>query len=283
MHPERATAGRVGELDLDALPLVGSDHQRLDGVVAQPDRHLLRGLLCADGWDRAVQGVHLALRVVVTEAIDRDVDVQRRDGEGAVDRSAGEAGSAGLRRHTDRQRRRDGCGDQRGDEPTPSTIEARPRARSRLGARPGSTMASRPTGSTTTSRLSRSPNTLTSSGPAGAWSRIARRSWLATEMAAAATGAHSTPVRATGVPRRRSTISVPGTTSSTRGSAKPPRATPRVRAAAPVGVVPPASTRNNDSQQEPPSVISRVIARSPARRVGLVERSQRSPASGLVR
>jgi hypothetical protein len=75
-----AAGGVVGEGDLHAVALVGADDQRLDRVRAQADRHLVAALLGAHRRDLVGGHEHLALRVVVAEAVQRDVDVDGLDG-----------------------------------------------------------------------------------------------------------------------------------------------------------------------------------------------------------
>ena len=102
VHSVAATAGAVGEVDLDAVAFVGTDHQRLDRVVAQTERDLTTGLLGTDRRNLAGECVHLAGRVVVTPAVQRDVDIDHRHvvGPGRSRRraDAGRCDRAGLRR-----------------------------------------------------------------------------------------------------------------------------------------------------------------------------------------
>ncbi len=97
MDAERASGGVVGVRDLDTVALVGADHERLNRVVAKPRRDLARCFLGAHGGDAARENVHLADRVVVAEAIERDPDVDRLDVE-MPQRGGGGAGPQGAGR-----------------------------------------------------------------------------------------------------------------------------------------------------------------------------------------
>ena len=113
---ELAAARGVGVVDLDAVAEVGADDERLDGVVAEAEGDLAARLLLADGGDLLGEDVHLAVGIVVAEAVQGDVDVDGGDGEaldGGVGRArlagAGErAGLLGALHGEDEGRRRDG-------------------------------------------------------------------------------------------------------------------------------------------------------------------------------
>ena len=77
--------------DLDAVALVGANHERLDGVVAQARGDGARCLLRAHGAHAVREHVHLAERVVVAEAVERDPDVDGLHVE-VTHRSVGGAG-----------------------------------------------------------------------------------------------------------------------------------------------------------------------------------------------
>jgi hypothetical protein len=98
VHPQVSVSGLVGERDRNALALVRADHQWLDRVVAQPDRDLPALLLGSDRGDGAGEGVHVTARVVVTEAVRGDVDVDRTHVVGAVNGAAGQAAGGCCRR-----------------------------------------------------------------------------------------------------------------------------------------------------------------------------------------
>ena len=78
VQPVAATCGAVGHVDHDTITLVGTDHQWLDRIIAQSQRHLATQLLGTNRGDLTRQGVHLARRVVIAPAVQRDVDVDHR-------------------------------------------------------------------------------------------------------------------------------------------------------------------------------------------------------------
>ena len=98
VHPDVGTAGLVREADRDAVALVGPDHQRLDRVVAEPDRDLSALLLGPDRGDRAGQRVHVSVGIVVAVPVGRDVDVDRRHVVRAVNGAAGQTAGGSCRR-----------------------------------------------------------------------------------------------------------------------------------------------------------------------------------------
>ena len=124
VEAERPGGRPVGVAHLDAVALVGADHQGLYGVAVQSDRHLLGEGLRLHRGDVAREGVDLALRVVVTEPVERGVDVHGGDVEDLVGGAAREAahglwrGSGGCRHrggrcggggHRDDGQQRDGA------------------------------------------------------------------------------------------------------------------------------------------------------------------------------
>ena len=113
--PNEPPFGRVGVVDRDALALVDPDDERLDRVGAQADRHLLGGFLGADRGDLARQYVHHALGVVIAEAVQRDVDVDRLNVVGAQ-RRPDRARAIGRRGACCRRRQHRSAGDGRRGE-----------------------------------------------------------------------------------------------------------------------------------------------------------------------
>ena len=77
----------VREIDDQTLSQVGTDDKRLDRVLTKPDRHFIgeRGVLFgADLRNARVESVHVRVRVVVAEAVERHLHVDRGDVIAAV-------------------------------------------------------------------------------------------------------------------------------------------------------------------------------------------------------
>ena len=85
------------ERDFDAVPYVGADGERLNGIIADAERESVvvrgaRGFLRANGRKLLSQGEHVALRVVIAPSIDDDVDADSHhvvELAGSSDRTTG--------------------------------------------------------------------------------------------------------------------------------------------------------------------------------------------------
>ncbi len=129
-------AGRaVGHIDLDAITFVGADHQRLDRIITQTQRHLAGLLLGTDRRDLTRQRIHLARRVVIAPAVQRDVDIDHRHVVRASERS--------RRAHT---RRRDSAGLRRRDGHDADSEQCSQRQRDPLAPRQRTTRRPRDRG-----------------------------------------------------------------------------------------------------------------------------------------
>ncbi len=104
----------VGEVDADRFAQVGADHEWLDGVLAQPDGHLVRPgarFLGADFRDALVENIHEGLGVMIAETIEGHGDRDGRDVEDPV----GGSGLAGRQSGSARALAQGGadCGERR--------------------------------------------------------------------------------------------------------------------------------------------------------------------------